>query len=148
AVRPTTKALRESTRRNPPKASTAPCALTLAPRHTASAATMANAMRLSRSSTTRLRNGQQARPVSKGTSTRSVSSMARSFLALTNLTECSPSASWQSSNDAHCLFHQLADARGQPHSEQQQRPKRQAHGSDVARRNNFTRMFAIARTEQ
>src|SRR6266511_3521887 len=79
AVSAITNALRASTRRKPPKASTVSCARTSAPSHAASAATMANATRLSRSSAARSRNGQQARPVSKGTSTRSVRSMRRSL---------------------------------------------------------------------
>src|SRR2546425_6900671 len=79
AVRPTTNALRASTRRNPPKASTVPRERTSAPSQRASPAMMANASKLSRSNGARSRIGQQTRPVSKGTSTRSVRSMARSF---------------------------------------------------------------------
>src|ERR1017187_2740551 len=148
AFNPTTNALRASTRRKPPRVSTVPNARTSAPSRTASAAIMTNASRLSRSNTTRLRNGQQTSPVSKGTSTRSVRSMARSFLPLARSVKCSSKASWHSSNDARRLLHQLAEGTGQPGGEQQQRSQRHAHRRDIAGGDSFARVFAIARPEQ
>src|SRR6266480_6311392 len=101
------------------------------------------------------------RPVSKGTSTRRVRSIAPSILVLSSVTslktasgcslpfaKCSRDSSWHSPNDICRLFHQLADGAGQPGGEQQQRSQGEAHCRDVARGNSFACVLPAARTEQ
>src|SRR6266567_2560947 len=87
AVKPTTSALNASARRNPSNAVTVPCWPTFHPIEQASAATIAKALRLSRSHHERELTSRHSTLVIRGTAKRSISAMLGSFLALAVLSD-------------------------------------------------------------